>query len=36
MSPERSVKDVFGPYIGVSGAGDGNRTRVRLLGKGPQ
>ena len=32
MSPERSVKDVFGPYIGVSGAGDGNRTHVRSLG----
>jgi hypothetical protein len=32
MSPERSVKDLFGPYMRISGAGDGNRTHVRSLG----
>src|SRR5580700_9140409 len=32
MSPERFVKDVFGPYTRVYGAGDGNRTHVRSLG----
>jgi hypothetical protein len=26
MSPERSVKDLFGPYTSYSGAGGGNRT----------
>ena len=32
MSPERSVKDLFGLYKQDHGAGDGNRTHVRSLG----